>query len=62
LPATALDLAIVAALLDGVAAEPSALARRLKPMLKGEALLTAQGRIAARLAEKLLVWRNFGVV
>jgi len=62
LPATALDLAIVAALLDGVAAEPSALARRLQPLLEGEALLTAQGRIAARLADKLSVWRNFGVV
>ncbi len=62
LPASALDLAIVAALLEGEAAEPVALAQHLQPRLEGERLLMAQGRIAARLAEKLPTWRYFGVV
>jgi hypothetical protein len=55
-------LAIVAALLEGEAAEPVSLAQHLQPQLEGERRLTAQGRIAARLAEKLPAWRYFGVV
>ncbi len=62
LPASALDLAIVAALLEGNPTEPLALARRLQPLLEGERLMTAQGRIAARLEEKLSIWQHFGVV
>lgn len=62
LPASALDLALAGALLEGVAQEPLALARHLQPWLEGERLDTAQGRIAARLAERLPAWRAFGVL
>lgn len=61
-PASALDLALAGALLEGAPAEPHALARHLQPWLEGERLATAQGRIAARLADQLPVWRQFGVV
>ena len=62
LPASALDLAIVAALLKGAPAEPLGLARHLQPALEGERLVTAQRRIAARLEEGLPVWQYFGLV
>ncbi len=62
LAASALDLALAGALLEGVAAEPLALAHRLQPWLEGERLETAQGRIATRLADRLPVWRRFGVL
>jgi len=62
LPASALDLALAGAMLEGTPAEPLALARHLQPWLEGERLATAQGRIAARLEERLPVWRHFGVL
>jgi SAM-dependent methyltransferase len=62
LQASALDLAIVAALLKGAPAEPLGLARHLQPALEGERLVTAQRRIAARLEERLPVWQHFGVM
>jgi len=59
-PASALDLALVAALLAG--AEPEALAHRLQPALRGEALGAATARIAERLEERVPVWRRFAIL
>ena len=61
LPADALDLALVAGLLDGVD-EPGGLARRLQPTLDGAGHVRAAGLIAVRLSERVPTWRRFGVL
>jgi len=63
LPATALDLALVAALLEGADPEdPMALARRLQPELSPEGQERAAEIIAGRWEERIPVWQRFGVL
>lgn len=61
LPADALDLALASALLDGMT-EPRTIARRLQPQLDAVGQDKAAGIIAARLRERLEVWRRFAVI
>nr|WP_314075938.1 class I SAM-dependent methyltransferase [uncultured Roseococcus sp.] len=63
LPATALDLALVAALLQGADPEdPLALAQRLQPDLSPEGQQRAAEIIADRWEERIPFWRSFGVL
>lgn len=63
LPATALELALAAALLEGADPEdPEALARRLEPGLDAEGLARASARIAEIWARCIPAWRRFGVI
>lgn len=62
-PAGALDLALVGALLAGGDADnPEALLAQFQPGLGGGARLAALSRIRARLAEALPLWRRFGIL
>ncbi len=63
LPAGPLDLALVAALLDGAdVAVPEELLGRLNPMLGGGERAAALSRVRERLAEALPGWLRFGIV
>jgi len=63
LPAGALDLALVGALLaGGEARDPEALLAALHPGLGGGARPAALSRIRARLAEALPIWLRFGIL
>ncbi|TCH99467.1 methyltransferase domain-containing protein [Roseococcus sp. SYP-B2431] len=63
LPATALDLALAAALLEGADPEdPMALARRLQPGLSPEGQERAAAIIAERWDERIPVWQRFGIL
>lgn len=63
LPATALDLALAAALLEGADPDdPMALARRLQPELSLESQERAAEIIADRWEERIPVWQRFGVL
>lgn len=63
LPASALELALAAALLEGADPEdPLAIAQLLQPDLEMTALERAAQRIAATLAAQIPVWRRFGVI
>lgn len=60
LPASAMDLALVAALLEGADPDdPEAIARGLQPGLD---LADAAQRIAATLAAQIPIWQRFGVI
>lgn len=62
-PAGALDLALVGALLGGGEAHaPEALLARLDPGLGGGARLAALARLRARLDEALPAWLRFGIL
>ncbi|MBX9749729.1 MAG: class I SAM-dependent methyltransferase [Roseococcus sp.] len=63
LPASGLELALAAALLEGAdPAAPEAVARRLEPGLDEEEVARAAARIAETWAERIPVWRRFGVI
>ena len=63
LPASAFDLTLVAALLQGAdASNPVSLARRLAVGSQDRDPLRASRRIEEALAERLPVWKRFGVV
>ncbi|WP_421988694.1 class I SAM-dependent methyltransferase [Roseococcus sp.] len=62
-PATALDLALVAALLQGADPEdPASLARQLQPGLSPESQERAAEIIEERWSERIPVWRRFGIL
>ena len=63
IPASALDLALVAALIEGAdPGVPEAIALQLQPGLDEDRLAAAARRIAATLADRVPVWRRFGVI
>lgn len=63
LPASGLELALAAALLEGAdPEEPAAMAQRLEPGLEGEGLARAAHRIAETWAARIPAWRRFGVI
>jgi hypothetical protein len=63
LPASALDLALAAAVLEGADPEdPMALARRLQPDLTPEGQERAAEIIAERWEERIPVWQRFGIL
>ncbi len=62
LACSALDLALVGAILDAGRADPADLARRLRPGLDAAGHARAVARIQSILAERFLVWRGLGVL